>query len=253
MNVVSTALKIKEAADASGFTPATLRYYEDIGLLPQTTRTASGYRTYDQHTLDRLRFIARAKQLGCTLEEILDLTVAWDGGQCGPLQDRLRVLVHEKIAASQAQLAELVTFTAELQQAAVALERHRPEGACDANCGCVDQVTTPTSVNLTTKPANVGDPVIACTLEPGSMKGRLEDWQRLLTHAHHREPIADGVRTVFAATVSTDELIRLVTAEQDCCQFFKFAITVDNRGTALEVRAPGDALPLVESIFGVGS
>ncbi len=48
----------------------------------------------------------------------------------------------------------------------------------------------------------------------------------------------------------TDELIRLVAGEQDCCQFFRFAITVDTRGVALEVRAPDDARSIVESLFG---
>src|SRR6476619_4269544 len=99
-----TRLKIKEVADASGFTPATLRYYEQIGLLPQASRTPAGYRTYDQRTLDRLAFIARAKQLGCSLDEITGLATAWDGGQCGPIQDGLRQLVAAKIAAAQRQL-----------------------------------------------------------------------------------------------------------------------------------------------------
>ena len=87
---MSAGLKIKEVADASGFTTATLRYYEQIGLLPEASRTAAGYRVYDQRTLDRLAFIARAKQLGCSLEEIAGLTTAWDGGQCGPVQEQLR-------------------------------------------------------------------------------------------------------------------------------------------------------------------
>ena len=37
---MTTGLKIKEVADASGFTAATLRYYEQIGLLPEASRTA---------------------------------------------------------------------------------------------------------------------------------------------------------------------------------------------------------------------
>ena len=132
-----TGLKIKDVADASGFNANTLRYYEQIGLLPESERTASGYRIYDQRTLDRLAFIARAKQLGCTLEEITGLTAAWDGGQCGPIQDELRQLVRDKISAAQQQLVELMTLTSELQNAATALERHRPEGPCDVDCGCV--------------------------------------------------------------------------------------------------------------------
>ena len=52
------------------------------------------------------------------------------------------------------------------------------------------------------------------------------------------------------ASTPLDELMRLVAAEQDCCQFFNFAITIDTRGVALEVRAPEDALPIVHSVFG---
>ena len=47
--------------------------------------------------------------------------------------------------------------------------------------------------------------------------------------------------------------LHLVAAEQDCCQFFQFAITVDTRGLALEVRAPSDAYAIVESMFGAPS
>lgn len=255
---MTTGLKIKEVADASGFTAATLRYYEQIGLLPEASRTAAGYRMYDQRTLDRLAFIARAKQLGCSLDEITGLTTAWDGGQCGPIQDRLRQLVAGKIEAARHQIAELVTFTAELQQAATALERHRPDGACDTDCGCISDPRLPPSVAakaiaLSTKPATLGEPAIACTLSAGSMKGRIADWQSLLAHVERRERIAGGVRCVFAVSVPIDELMRLVAAEQDCCQFFRFAITVDTRGVALEVRAPDDALSMVESVFGVPS
>jgi MerR family copper efflux transcriptional regulator len=255
---MTAGLRIKQVAQASGFTPATLRYYEQLGLLPEPTRTASGYRTYDQRTLDRLAFIARAKQLGCTLEEISGLTTAWDGGRCGPIQDRLRQLVSGKLAAAQEQIAELATFTSELQRAAVALERHRPDGACDAACGCVtapDTVASPAlpAISLAANPSAVaGEPPIACTLEGGSMKGRIADWQALLAHVDRRVAIDDGVRCEFSASVPHDELMALVAAEQDCCQFFEFAITVDRRGVALEVRAAAEAQPIVESLFGTG-
>ena len=47
--------------------------------------------------------------------------------------------------------------------------------------------------------------------------------------------------------------MHLVVAEQDCCQFVRFAITVDTRGVALEVRASNDAQSIVESMFGAPS
>src|SRR4051794_19833384 len=130
-------MRIKELAERSGFSPPTLRYYEEIGLLPAVARTPAGYRTYDEATVERLAFIARAKQLGCTLEEVAELTTAWEGGRCGPVQDRLRDLVAAKVAAAQGQIVELMTLAGELQRAAAALEQHRPDGPCDDRCGCV--------------------------------------------------------------------------------------------------------------------
>lgn len=253
---MTTRLKIKDVADASGFSANTLRYYEQIGLLPESARTAAGYRIYDQRTLGRLAFIARAKQLGCTLQEITGLTNAWDGGQCGPIQDQLRQLVADKITATQQQLAELMTFTSQLQEAATVLERHRPVGACDDGCVTDHGAASGSDarpVQLSAKPTTShNESTIACALSAGSMKGRVDDWQRLLDHVERRERLDDdGVRSVFAPTVPVAELMRLVAAEQDCCQFFRFAITVDTRGIALEVRAPQDAQPMVESMFGL--
>ena len=249
-DAVATAYRIKDVADRSGFTAATLRYYEQIGLLPEVARTDAGYRLYDDRTLGRLAFIARAKQLGCSLDEIADLTVAWDGGRCGPVQDRMRTLVAEKTASAQSQIVELMTLTSDLQRAAAALERHRPEGACDEQCGCVGDTVDDLEaqpVLLSTKPA------IACTLESASLRGRVDEWHALLAHVERRDAIDGGVRATFGTDTPLDELIRLVAAEQDCCQFFDFAITVDARGVALEVSAPSEALPIVLSLFGAAT
>ena len=107
------------------------------------------------------------------------------------------------------------------------------------------------AISLASKPAVDAEPAIACTLSAGSMRDRIDDWQALLDHVERRERIDGGIRSVFAASVPHAELIRLVAAEQGCCSFFRFAITVDTRGVALEVRAPEDARPIVESMFGV--
>jgi MerR family copper efflux transcriptional regulator len=249
---MGTTFRIKQVAEASGFSVTTLRYYEQRGVLPPASRTAAGYRTYDQRTLETLAFIARAKQLGCTLDEIAGLTVAWDGGECGPVQQELRNLVAEKTAATDVQITELVTFRSDLQRAAAALEVHRPDGACDDRCGCASAppVAPLRPVELSPEPDVAGGSTITCTLAAGAVVGRLAEWHSLLRHVVRREPIAGGVRAVFAADVATDELIRLVAAEQRCCQFFQFAITVDARGIALEVRAADEALSIVTTMFG---
>jgi Hg(II)-responsive transcriptional regulator len=48
----------------------TVRYYEQRGLVPKPSRTASNYRVYDEGTVRRVRFIKRAQDLGFTLREI---------------------------------------------------------------------------------------------------------------------------------------------------------------------------------------
>ena len=121
-----SGLKIKDVSDHSGFSASTLRYYEQIGLLPVSARTPSGYRCYPPDTLERLGFIRSSKQLGCSLNEIAELLVAWDGGKCGPVQDHLRVIVTDKLADARAQIAELVALTVQLEIAGANLERHRP-------------------------------------------------------------------------------------------------------------------------------
>ena len=252
---MTTGYRIKDVSERSGFSAATLRYYEEIGLLPPSTRTPAGYRIFDDATLARLAFIARAKQLGCSLDEIADLTTAWEGGRCGPIQDRLRTVVAGKLESAQRQIVELMTLSAELQRAAATLELHRPDGPCDDRCGCVADSPTgesrPQSISLVSKSNSVTTaPAIACTLGPESMGGRLDEWRALLANVSRREPIDGGVRAVFRPATPLDELMRLTAAEQDCCQFFDFAITVDGRGIALEVRVPVDALPIVHSLFG---
>jgi MerR family copper efflux transcriptional regulator len=92
---------IGEVADRSGFSASALRYYEGHGLLEPVGRTDAGYRRYDDTSLERLGFIARAKELGCTLEEISDLAESWTDEECAPVQARLHELVTAKIADAQ--------------------------------------------------------------------------------------------------------------------------------------------------------
>ncbi|MDT7732778.1 MAG: hypothetical protein QOK45_3065, partial [Mycobacterium sp.] len=108
----SSPYKIAEVARLTGFTPSTLRYYEELGLVPPVGRTSAGYRLYDDSSLARLAFVSRAKQLGCTLEEITDLSVAWEGERCEPIQARLRELVAAKITQAHERVAEMIAFTA---------------------------------------------------------------------------------------------------------------------------------------------
>jgi MerR family copper efflux transcriptional regulator len=104
--------------------------------------------------------------------------------------------------------------------------------------------------HMAASPSPADDPPVACSLGSDLLRGRLDEWQNLLQHTVGRRVIDDGVRVEFDSAVPAGELMRLVAAEQACCQFFRFAITVDTRGIALEVSAPSEARPIVESLFG---
>ena len=58
----------------------TIRYYENIGLIPAPDRTASGYRSYSEEHLRRLNFIQRARALGFTSDKIQGLLALTDAG-----------------------------------------------------------------------------------------------------------------------------------------------------------------------------
>ena len=66
-------MKIGEVAKLSGTGIETIRYYEREGLLLEPERRPSGYRQYDDSTVERLDYVKRAKELGFTLAEIREL------------------------------------------------------------------------------------------------------------------------------------------------------------------------------------
>ena len=154
-----------------------------------------------------------------------------------------------------------MTLTTELQHAATALEGHRPQGPCDDDCGCetlsVDD-SGRRSVMWSPKPAKAAvETPISCSLTGNSMRRQLDEWNSLLgwTEALRgqvatRVAVDGGVRLEFAPGIDVQELARLVTAEQECCRFFSFNITVNQRGIGLEATAPADGTPLLHALFG---
>lgn len=63
-------MQIHQFEAASGLGRDTLRYYEKLGLISPPRRLANGYRDYEAHTLQELKFIRKGQSLGFTLAEI---------------------------------------------------------------------------------------------------------------------------------------------------------------------------------------
>ena len=66
-------LTIGKVAKQADIGIETIRFYEREGLIEDPPRRASGYRQYPSDTVDRVRFIKRAKELGFSLKEIKEL------------------------------------------------------------------------------------------------------------------------------------------------------------------------------------
>ena len=85
---------IAEVCERSGLSPRTVRYYEEIGLLPGVRRRAGGRRIYGPDELERLGFIHRLKGLGLSLSEIRELNAVHAiGGSTAVMLARLRDLL----------------------------------------------------------------------------------------------------------------------------------------------------------------
>jgi len=258
-----TEYRISQLAERTGFSASTLRFYEQAGLLPGTARTPGGYRTYDERAVARLRFIARAKQLGLPLDEIRELAAVWDAGVCAPVQGRLATLVEARITEVQARISELTEFLTQLVSARAVFGRHTPDGPCDPGCGCVSQ---PPDVRrgprpvalLSTRPDPVPpmgppdlDPPIACTLTNTEQQARSAAWTQLLALVTDREPTPDGLRLGFPADAElAGKLATLAAHEQHCCAFFHFTVEISDARLVLQVSAPEQARDLLDALFG---
>ncbi len=101
-------LRIGELAAKTGFTPKTLRYYEDIGVVRPDGRSGSGYRLYSDGAVERLRFVRRARGLGLRLEDIGRILEISDEGRV-PCEHAMAVVDRElgRIAEQMKRLREL--------------------------------------------------------------------------------------------------------------------------------------------------
>jgi len=115
-------LRIGELARQAGVAPSTVRYYEEIGLLPPAARAENGYRLYTQADVERLRFIQRAKALDFSLEEIREILGLRERGEapCAYVIHQIGVKIDE-VERKMAALARLKSELLQLQAEATRL------------------------------------------------------------------------------------------------------------------------------------
>lgn len=129
-------MRISELADKVGVPVSTVRYYERIGLLPEPARTRSGYREYGDSSATQLLFVARARKLGLTCEQIEGLLPIWGGTDCTSAHDEVVRLIDDKKVEIAARIQELTTFAEQLDSVRTTLESSPPPHACRTDLTC---------------------------------------------------------------------------------------------------------------------
>jgi len=107
-------LTIGKLGAAAGVKVPTIRYYEQIGLLPDAERSTGNQRLYSRAAQDRLAFIRHARELGFSLEAIRDLLSLSDR----PDQSCAEVdaIARAQLKAVEARIARLMALKGELER-----------------------------------------------------------------------------------------------------------------------------------------
>ena len=110
-------LSIAEVREKTGVSARTLRYYEELGLLPGVRRRAGGRRVYGRDELERLRFIQRLKALGLPLADIRELNAVHAiAGSTRAMLARLDELLGRRLDEVVARMDELARLRDEIEK-----------------------------------------------------------------------------------------------------------------------------------------
>jgi DNA-binding transcriptional MerR regulator len=121
-------MSIGELANATGIKVVTIRYYEQIGVLPAPRRTAANYRTYSQEHASRLRFIRRCRELGFSLDQVRDLFRL--SAESVPSCAEVCRIARRHLQAIEEKLADLNHLASELRRISASCNGSRPMAEC---------------------------------------------------------------------------------------------------------------------------
>lgn len=125
---------IGDLARDTGVKVPTIRFYEQIGLLPEARRTQGAWRVYDEAAFSRLRFVKHARELGFSLTDLRALLALADAPDqpCGHADEIART----QLAAVERKMAQLKRLKRELQQMVNVCS-----GAAAGECRVVEALT----------------------------------------------------------------------------------------------------------------
>lgn len=103
---------IGQLSGLAGVKVPTIRYYEQVGLIPPAARTAGNQRRYRKPALERLRFIAHARAMGFPMDSLVAMLriAGHREAPCADIDD----LVRERLDDVEARIAKLTRLRGEL-------------------------------------------------------------------------------------------------------------------------------------------
>ncbi|GAA5525301.1 hypothetical protein Maes01_01867 [Microbulbifer aestuariivivens] len=123
----TTTMRIGALAAATGVPASTIRYYEQIGLLPGVTRSEGGSRRYPDEAILRLQMIRALQALGFTLEQ---MQVFFQPEGQAPEHEQVLATINGQLASLQALIASLRDKHRTLTEVRALLERAWASGRC---------------------------------------------------------------------------------------------------------------------------
>lgn len=108
----SDLYNIGQAANASGVSAKMIRRYEEIGLIPKASRSFSDYRVYNDKSVNMLRFIKHARDLGFSGKQISGLLSLWTDQ--GRSSSEVKSLAIEHVGLLDQKIQELNAMKSEL-------------------------------------------------------------------------------------------------------------------------------------------
>lgn len=121
-------MQIGQLSKRTGVPVDTIRYYENHDILPSPARQVSGYRSYDDGDVARLKFVRRAKALGFTLREIRELLEL--SGRQGEDMANVRAAASAKLVDVDRKIESLMRVRDGLCQLVAACPGHGHLDAC---------------------------------------------------------------------------------------------------------------------------
>ena len=133
----SATLRIGEVAARSGVSIDAVRFYERKKLLPPAPRTTGGFRLFPLETVERVRFIKQAQELGFSLNEIAALLTTGGVAECQQVRDLLCI----KLTELDERMRRIREFRRSLAEHLAACERELKERGTAAQCPVVVKIS----------------------------------------------------------------------------------------------------------------